>query len=56
MIEFITSVPWWGWGLALVWFFCVVFNLQMRYINQITPAQKEQWLQEQANKKPWYMG
>lgn len=60
MIDFITSVPWWGWALGFVWFCFVVFRLQTDYINKMTPEQKEAWMAEMAekqnNKKPWYMG
>lgn len=56
MIEFITSVPWWGWLMALVWFFAFVFKMQMEYIDNMTPDQKSEWMEKQGNKKPWYMG
>lgn len=55
MIDFITSIPLWGWALGFIWFCAVVFNLQMRYINNMTPEQKEEWMKQQSSKKPWYM-
>lgn len=55
MIEFLGSVPWWGWSLLVVWFFFVVFRMQMQYIKGMSPADLDKWLKEQEQKKPWYM-
>jgi hypothetical protein len=55
MIQFIASMPWWGWCILIGWLFCVIFNLQMAHLKNMTPEQREQWMKDQASKKPWYM-
>lgn len=55
MIEFIVSVPWWGWLIVVFLIFRFIFVAQMQYIERMTPEERAEWLAGEKRKKPWYM-